>query len=55
MILDKLLFGVIDQGSGNLELYEAESRLVTFENILTTIQQADLVLDALFEKSKRIV
>ena len=55
MILDNVLFGVIDEGNGCLELYEIEQKNVTFENLLGTVQQADLVLDALFEKSKKIL
>jgi 26S proteasome regulatory subunit N6 len=54
MILDKMICGVIDQGKGCLELFEAEKRHVIFENALLSIKHADSAVDALFEKSRRL-
>lgn len=54
MILDKMICGVIDQGKGCLELFEAEKKHLIFENALLSIKNADLAVDALFEKSRRL-
>lgn len=51
MILDKVFYGVLDQGSGWLFIYEEPSSDKTYELALDTIKQMSNVVDLLYEKA----
>merc|ERR1712226_792489 len=54
MILDRLLRGTIDQGSGVLELFQTDDKDKTYEAVLETIQNLEKVMTCLYEKSKKV-
>jgi len=54
MILDRLLRGTIDQGSGVLELFQTDDKDKTYEAVLETIQNLEKVMTCLYEKSKKL-
>ena len=54
MILDGLLRGTIDQGSGVLELFQVDDKDKTYEGILETIQNLEKVMNCLYEKSNKL-
>ena len=54
MILDGLLRGTIDQGSGVLELFQTDDKDKTYEAVLETIQNLEKVMTCLYDKSKKL-
>lgn len=53
MVLDKVIYGVIDQGSGCLVIYEEPEEDKTYNAALETIKQMSTVVDLLYEKAVR--
>eukprot|EP00045_Choanoeca_perplexa_P005240 m.44431 g.44431 ORF g.44431 m.44431 type:complete len:434 (+) comp13012_c0_seq2:220-1521(+) len=51
MILDGVLHGILDQGTGCLEVFEPEDKDETYELALETLTHAGLVLDTLQTKA----
>jgi 26S proteasome regulatory subunit N6 len=54
MILDKKLNGILDQGTGDLILFEKQHEDITYKAALETISNMNTVVDELFEKTKLI-
>eukprot|EP00730_Choanoeca_flexa_P017010 TRINITY_DN8135_c0_g1_i1.p1 TRINITY_DN8135_c0_g1~~TRINITY_DN8135_c0_g1_i1.p1 ORF type:complete len:434 (+),score=140.04 TRINITY_DN8135_c0_g1_i1:155-1456(+) len=54
MILDGVLHGILDQGTGCLEVFEPEEKDETYEVALETLTHAGLVLDALQSKATKL-
>lgn len=54
MILDKKLQGILDQGAGNLIVYDEVVPDKTYEEALGTVKQLNHVVDRLYEKANRI-
>ncbi len=54
MILDKTISGVLDQGAGVLIVFEESLKDETYDAALSTVQKMDKVVDALFNKAKRL-
>jgi 26S proteasome regulatory subunit N6 len=54
MILDGKLLGILDQGSGQLIVYEQSSSDATMEKSLKVISNMDNVVTSLFERSKAL-
>ncbi|PIK44811.1 putative 26S proteasome non-ATPase regulatory subunit 11-like [Apostichopus japonicus] len=54
MILDKKFHGILDQGAGVLIIFEEPVTDQTYEMSLETIQNMGKVVDALFEKTKKL-
>ena len=54
MILDGVLRGTIDQGSGVLELFQLDDKDKTYETILETVVGLEKVMNSLYEKSKKL-
>ena len=53
MVLDKVIYGVIDQGTGTLIIYDEPHEDKTYTAALETIQQMSTVVDLLYEKAIR--
>lgn len=51
MVLDKVIYGVIDQGTGCLVIYEEQEEDKTYTAALETIKQMSTVVDLLYEKA----
>ncbi|ODQ65048.1 PCI-domain-containing protein [Nadsonia fulvescens var. elongata DSM 6958] len=51
MILDKVFYGVLDQGNGWLYVYDEPQRDVAYDAALDTVKQMSNVVDALYEKA----
>ena len=51
MILDKVFYGVLDQGNGWLYIYETPHQDATYDCALELIGQLDKVVDQLYEKA----
>lgn len=51
MILDKVFFGVLDQGNGWLYIYDSPHQDATYDCALELIGQLDTVVDQLYEKA----
>ncbi|SCU90441.1 LAMI_0E02102g1_1 [Lachancea mirantina] len=51
MILDKVFFGVLDQGNGWLYIYETPQQDATYDSSLELIGQLHRVVEQLFEKA----
>ncbi|SCW01873.1 LAFE_0E09164g1_1 [Lachancea fermentati] len=51
MILDKVFFGVLDQGNGWLYIYETPQQDATYDSSLELIGQLNKVVELLFEKA----
>lgn len=51
MVLDKVIYGVIDQGTGCLVIYEEPEEDKTYNAALETIKQMSSVVDLLFDKA----
>ncbi|QLQ78039.1 hypothetical protein HG537_0A02860 [Torulaspora globosa] len=51
MILDKVFFGVLDQGNGWLYIYDTPHQDATYDCALELIGQLDTVVDQLYEKA----
>lgn len=54
MILDKKFHGILDQGEGVLIIFDEPVTDQTYEMSLETIQNMGKVVDALFEKTKKL-
>lgn len=55
MILDKSLVGVIDQGTGSLELFPEEADSTYAEEVDGTLQKVALVVESLYAKAIKVV
>lgn len=53
MILDEKIRGTLDQGRNCLIVFEDDEPTVLFENSLKTMENLDLVMDALYEKAHK--
>lgn len=53
MVLDKIIYGVIDQETGTLIIYDEPEEDKTYNAALETIQQMSTVVDLLYEKALR--
>lgn len=51
MILDKVFFGVLDQGNGWLYIYETPQQDATYDSSLELVNQLNGVVEQLFEKA----
>ncbi|XP_032807114.1 26S proteasome non-ATPase regulatory subunit 11 isoform X1 [Petromyzon marinus] len=54
MILDKKFYGILDQGEGVLIVWEEPPVDKTYESALETIQSMSKVVDALYNKAKKL-
>lgn len=54
MILDKVFFGVLDQGNGWLYIYETPHQDATYDCALELIGELDTVVDQLYEKASAL-
>lgn len=54
MILDKVFFGVLDQGNGWLYIYETPHQDATYDCALELISELDTVVDQLYEKASAL-
>jgi 26S proteasome regulatory subunit N6 len=54
MILDKKLHGILDQGEGVLILFDEQEEDDTYSAALDTIVNIGKVVDALYQKAKRL-
>lgn len=54
MILDKTLHGILDQGSGCLELFEPAPQAALYQSALDAIGHMGHVVEALYAKSKML-
>ncbi|XP_052801773.1 26S proteasome non-ATPase regulatory subunit 11-like [Mya arenaria] len=54
MILDKKFHGILDQGSGVLVVFDEAEADRTYENALDTIHDMGKVVDALYNKAKKL-
>ncbi|KAF2355024.1 Proteasome component (PCI) domain [Trinorchestia longiramus] len=54
MILDSKLTGILDQGTGVLEVWEASTPDQTYQHALDTIKAMEKVVDVLYKKAKRL-
>lgn len=54
MILDKIFFGVLDQGNGWLYIYDTPHQDATYDCALELIGQLDTVVDQLYEKASTL-
>ncbi|KXJ17356.1 26S proteasome non-ATPase regulatory subunit 11A [Exaiptasia diaphana] len=54
MILDKKLHGILDQGSGVLVVFDDASPDKTYEHTLDLVHQMGSVVDALYNKAKKL-
>ncbi|KAL3232622.1 26S proteasome regulatory subunit RPN6 [Nakaseomyces bracarensis] len=51
MILDKIFYGVLDQGNGWLYIYETPHQDATYDSALELVGQLNKVVDQLFDKA----
>eukprot|EP00808_Paulinella_micropora_P025246 g26839.t1 len=54
MILDKKLNGILDQGSGDLIVFDEVAADKTYSNALSTVKELSNVVDRLYSKTKRL-
>lgn len=54
MVLDKSFHGILDQGEGVLIIFEDAQTDKTYEACLETIQNMSKVVDALYQKAKKL-
>jgi 26S proteasome regulatory subunit N6 len=54
MILDNKFNGILDQGAGNLIVYEQVDKDVTFDTGIQTIKELNVVTDRLYDKARRL-
>lgn len=54
MILDKKFEGTLDQGNGNLIIFEKMEIGNLYQNSLDTLDNMDKVVDKLFEKTSQL-
>jgi len=53
MILDEKIKGTLDQGRNCLILFEEDEPTEMFEHAITTFNNLDTVLDALYDKTQK--
>jgi 26S proteasome regulatory subunit N6 len=54
MILDKKLHGILDQGSGCLDVYDAPETDAMYDSALLTLESTSKVVDALYAKAHKL-
>ncbi|BFZ63229.1 26S proteasome regulatory subunit rpn6 [Saitoella coloradoensis] len=54
MILDKVLKGVLDQGSGCVEIFEEQEKEVLYNQAVETMKHLGDVVDLLYEKARKL-
>merc|ERR1712146_278592 len=54
MILDKKLSGILDQGAGTLEVFDVVEDDKAYAGALNTIAHTAQVVDALFDKARKL-
>ena len=54
MILDKVFYGVLDQGAGCLEVFDEPSADKTYDATLDTIKNMGHVVESLFQKAQQL-
>ena len=54
MILDSKLTGILDQGTGVLEVWEPRITDKTYEYALDSIKAMEKIVDALYTKAKQL-
>ncbi|CAO1631474.1 unnamed protein product [Jaminaea pallidilutea] len=54
MILDKTLYGILDQGNGCLVVYDEQKKDETYEAALETLKHVSNVVDSLAQKAARL-
>lgn len=54
MILDKTLYGILDQGNGCLVVYDEQKQDETYEAALSTLQHVSNVVDSLAQKAAKL-
>jgi 26S proteasome regulatory subunit N6 len=54
MILDKKFHGILDQGTGDLLLFEDPESDKTYAAALSTVQELALVVDRLYKKAATV-
>lgn len=54
MILDKKFSGILDQGTGVLIIFEDQSIDKTYESAIEVIHAMGKVVDALYQKAKKL-
>ncbi|RKP25991.1 PCI domain-containing protein [Syncephalis pseudoplumigaleata] len=54
MILDKILYGILDQGAGCLVLFEEKRADKTYEAALDTVKNMGNVVESLYEKAAKL-
>ena len=51
MILDKVFYGVLDQGNGWLYVYDTPHQDATYDSALELVGELNTIIDQLFEKA----
>ena len=54
MILDKRLHGILDQGAGLLEVFDAKNEDPIFSSSIETIEHTAQVVEALYQKAQKL-
>lgn len=54
MILDKTLYGILDQGAGCLVVFDEQKQDETYEAALDTLKHVSNVVDSLAQKAARM-
>jgi len=54
MILDKKLNGILDQGNGNLIIFDEPPKSKTYHSALGTIDHMNIVVDTLYDKATKL-
>jgi 26S proteasome regulatory subunit N6 len=54
MILDKKFLGILDQGVGNLILFETPTNDTTYPNALKTMEKMGKVVDLLYLQASQL-
>ena len=54
MILEKILYGILDQGSLNIVIFDELPSDTQYQDALVIIQNMSKVVDILFSKAKKL-
>ena len=54
MILDNQFLGILDQGAGNLILFEEPVTDTTYPNALKTMESMGQVVDSLYQRASKL-